>query len=350
MNEQWRDFLIDLGAEFEQSRLLHFGNPENERRVINNGLVVSDLSQFCLVTVSGKDQYAFLQGQLTNDIEKVTDHHSQLSGYCNQKGRLLASFRIFKHKDNLVLKLPRELHESTFKRLQMYVMRSDVKFAPCSDDLTGIGFSGPGADSELSKHFTDIPSDTDNVTQINEVTIIRIAGPHPRFEIYATPEKLKNLWQKLDVNAAAIGPEAWQLLDIHAGQPTIYEQTVEAFVPQMVNLELINGVSFKKGCYTGQEIVARMHYLGKLKRRMYLIHINSNEPVVPGAALYCPDSTSGQGTGNIVLASLASDSGTDALAVIQISNATSQGLRLYDENGPEITLSEQPYSFPPEKQ
>lgn len=350
MNEQWRKFLLDLGAEFEQSQLNHFGNPENERRILKNGLVVSDFSHFCLVTVSGKDQYSFLQGQLTNDIEKVTDLNSQLSGYCNQKGRLLASFRIFKHKNNLVLKLPRELYESTFKRLQMFVMRSDVKFAPCSDDLTGIGFSGPTADSELSKHFPEIPTEIDSCVQADDVTIIRIAGSHPRFEIYGTPEILQPLWQKLDVNAAAIGSEAWQLLDIQAGLPTVYEPNVEAFVPQMINLELINGVSFKKGCYTGQEIVARMHYLGKLKRRMYLIHIDTNEPVAPGAVLYSPESTSGQGTGTIVQASLASDGGTDALAVIQISETKNQGLRLYDENGPRITLAELPYQFPPARQ
>lgn len=346
MNTKWHDFLLKSGAEYIDSRLIHFGNPERERRASDNGLIISDLSHISLIKATGSDASSFLQGQLTNNIDEVTTEHSQLSGYCNQKGRLLTCFRVFKSLDDLYLTVPNELYEDTFKRLRMYVMRSDVEFSNCSEDEVSIGFSGPDADKELSKHFQNVPKDADQVTHGDNLSIIRLAGVQPRFQISGPIDEIIDLWQKLDVNAAPVGVDVWNLLEIRAGIPNIYTQTVESFVPQMVNLELINGVSFKKGCYTGQEIVARMHYLGKLKRRMYRIHIDTSEHVQPGTPLFSPDTTSGQGTGNIVIAAPSSDKGTEALAVIQISETENTNLKLGDANGPEIKILEIPYEFP----
>ncbi len=350
MNTKWIDFLKTMGAEFSDNELIHFGNPDLERNASDNGLVIADLSHFSLVKVNGADASSFLQGQLTNDIEQINNESSQLSGYCNQKGRLLATFRIYKDKDDLFLLIPSELYEETFKRLKMYVMRSKVEFNNCSADYVSIGFSGPDSDTELKAQLKDIPAEVDQVTHVNELTVIKLAGNQPRYQITGPVEQVITLWQNLDVNAAPVGKDVWNLLDIRAGMPTIYQPTVEAFVPQMINLELINGVSFKKGCYTGQEIVARMHYLGKLKRRMYRIHIESSEPVSPGTPLYSPDSTSGQGAGSIVIsATSSSEKGIEALAVIQISDAENTGLRLNDSEGAAIKVLEIPYEFPAEK-
>lgn len=346
MNTRWHDFLTEMGAEFDDNQLVHFGNPERERRASDNGLVIADLSHFDLIKATGEDTSTFLQGQLTNNIDEVTDSSSQLSGYCNQKGRLLASFRIFKRESDLYMLIPEELYEDTFKRLRMFVMRSDVDFTNCAADEVSMGFSGPGADAELEKHVAKIPQQVDDVTHSGDISIIRLAGEHPRFQISGAMTQVMKLWEKLDVNAAPVGKDVWNLLEIRAGIPTIYSPTVESFVPQMVNLELINGVSFKKGCYTGQEIVARMHYLGKLKRRMYRIHIDTSDSIPPSTPLFSPGTTSGQGTGNIVIAAPSSDKGTEALAVIQIKDAENPNLRLNDANGPEITVLEIPYELP----
>ena len=134
------------------------------------------------------------------------------------------------------------------------------------------------------------------------------------------------------------------MLDILAGTPTIYPQTSEAFVPQMANMQIINGVNFRKGCYTGQEIVARMQYLGKLKRRMYRIHIEGIQPVRPGDALHSPNSSSGQGTGSIVSAQPDPNGGYMALAVIDIHDAEAGKLQLHDATGPVISLMDLPYT------
>lgn len=350
MKTRWHDFLKTMGAEYDNDDLVHFGNPERERRASDNGLVIADLSHINLVKVSGADAVSFLQGQLTNNIDEVTDSRSQLSGYCNQKGRLLASFRIFRRGDEIYLCIPEELYEDTFKRLRMFVLRSDVDFTNCSADEVSIGVSGPDADEELKKHFATIPEQADDVVNTQDISIIRLTGENPRFQISGSIGKLIDLWTTLDVNAAPVGKSVWTLLDIRAGIPNVFKETVEAFVPQMVNLELINGVSFKKGCYTGQEIVARMHYLGKLKRRMYRVQIDTTEPVLPGTALFSPATTSGQGTGNIVVAAPASDLKTEALAVIQISETENTDLKLTDASGPSIQILEIPYEFPAENQ
>lgn len=350
MNKKWTDFLKNMGAEFADNKLIHFGTPDLERSASDNGLVISDLSHFSLIKASGEDAVTFLQGQLTNNIEQVTNESSQLSGYCNQKGRLLATFRIFRHQEELYLLLPEELYEDTFKRLKMYIMRSKVTFDNCSVDYVSIGLSGPSASEKLQEQLKNIPVNTDDVTHVNDLSIIKLSGTQPRYQITGPVDQIITLWQNLDVNAAPVGQDVWNLLEIQAGIPTIYQPTVESFVPQMINYELINGVSFKKGCYTGQEIVARMHYLGKLKRRMYRIHIDTNEPVLPGTPLFSPDSSSGQGTGNIVMSVPASSNkGCEALAVIQMSEVENNNLRLSDKDGALISILEIPYEFPADK-
>lgn len=349
MSSKWRGFLKDAGAEYENEIIAHFGNPERERQLINRGLAIADLNHNIIMRVSGADNATFLQGQLTNNINEIDEYHSQLSGYCNQKGRLLASFRVFRREDDLYLMLPAALYEPVSKRLRMFVLRSDVTIEDTAENLIAIGFSGPEADSKLASHFQNVPVDIDTVSQENGYTIIRIAGTTPRYLIAADVDRIIELWGKLDVDATPVGNEAWKLEDIYAGLPTIYPENVEAFVPQMVNLDITNGVSFKKGCYTGQEIVARMHYLGKLKRRMFRVHIDSNETVQPGMPLYSPNTQSGQGTGNIVDVAPSPDGGQDALAVIQIIDAEAGELRLENENGVAVHTRTLPYEFPPPK-
>jgi folate-binding protein YgfZ len=240
--------------------------------------------------------------------------------------------------------MPGELLDATLNRLNMYVMRSKVSLQNFGD-LISIGFSGNRAEELLAAITGSVPKDIDTVTQQNGYTIIRVAGIEPRFEIYGSVADIKKLWQKLDLNASPVGCNIWELLNIRSGIPVIVADTSEAFIPQMTNMELINGVNFKKGCYTGQEIVARMHYLGKLKKRMYHIKINTDKKPSPGDSLFAKDSKGGSGTGTIVSAQQSPDGGYEALAVIQITDAENQPLRLYDADGPEIEILELPYSL-----
>jgi len=345
MKPEWIDFLQNAGAEFNDDQVVSFGNLEREQRMLHTGLVLCDLSHHGLISVDGDDAADFLQGQLTNDVRDVSLLHSQLSAYCTHKGRMLANFRLFKREDSYYLRLPRALLETILKRISMFILMAKVSMKDSSDALVKIGLSGPDADSKLAEHISELPHKTDDVTQSNGFTIIKCAGELTRYEIYGELDAITALWSKLDVNAAPVGSGAWETLDILAGIPTIYEQTSEAFVPQMTNMQVINGVNFQKGCYTGQEVVARMQYLGKLKRRMFRIQIETNEPVIAGDKLFCKDSKSGQGTGQIINAQIDFNGGHSALAVIDISDAESGMLQLHDENGPAISIQPLPYTI-----
>lgn len=352
MKPEWKEFLKDAGAEIDHDNdcVISFGNPEQERAVVFTGLVMCDLSHQGLISAYGEDVGDFLQGQLTNDIRDISEQHSQLSAYCTPKGRMLANFRIFKRDDTLYLRMPREQVEGTLRRLSMFVLMSKVTLNDASESLVHIGLSGPNAEEILGDALADLPAAVDDVVQVDGYTVIRLAGPQARFEVYGELEPMKELWTKLDVHAAPVGAGPWEMLDIQAGIPTIYSQTSEAFVPQMTNMQVINGVNFQKGCYTGQEVVARMQYLGKLKRRMYRVHIDASDPVNPGDKLFAADTSSGQGTGSIVSAQPDPEGGYEALAVINVSDAEQNRLQLLDANGPRVTLRDLPYAVPLEKE
>jgi folate-binding protein YgfZ len=348
MITDWKDFLRDAGAEFNDTGVVHFGNLRRELSVAITGNVFADLSHYGLVSVHGDDAETFLQGQLTNDIRKVDAQHSQFSGICNPKGRLLASFRVFHRGDSYYLCLPTDMIETVISRLRMFVLRANVTLEEASDTFVHLGVSGSEAEAELRKSAGTVPDNIHEVTQDKDQAIIRVPGIHPSYEIFTTIENAKQLWNNLNVQSAPIGSVAWQFLDIQAGIPVIAPETREAFVPQMANLQLIDGVSFTKGCYTGQEIVARMQYLGKLKRRMYRARVDSDSQPQPGEEVYVSDDQR-QSVGKLVSAAPHPDGGYSILAVLQISSAEGKSaLRLGSAAGPAITLEHLPYPFPSE--
>ncbi len=345
MKPQWLDFLNNAGAEIENNRVISFGNLEREQRMLHTGLVLCDLSHHGLISIDGEDATDFLQGQLTNDVRDVSLSHSQLSAYCTHKGRMLANFRLFKRQDSYYLRLPKDMLEPILKRISMFILMAKVSMKDGSDTLVKIGVSGPTATEQLANLVTDLPQQTDDATQSNELTLVKCAGSLPRYEIYGELDAVKALWGQLDVNAAPVGAGAWETLDILAGIPTITPETTEAFIPQMTNMQVINGVNFQKGCYTGQEVVARMQYLGKVKRRMFRVLVETSDEVKSGDKLFSKDSKSGQGTGQIINAQLDYNGGYNALAVIDIADAEAGMLQLHDENGPSVTVQPLPYDI-----
>lgn len=301
---------------------------------------LSDLSHLGLIRVSGDDKLTFLQGQLTNDINKVSDSLSQISSYCSPKGRMLTSFRIIQRGDELLLMLPVERLEATLKRLRMFVLMSKVTLEDASEQLLRIELNG-----RCTGTLDTIPTGDNAVINENGLTLIRLPGDRPRVQVIGEMNAIQPIWEKAAAQATLSSTDAWRLADIRAGLPTVYELTSEAFVPQMANMQLIDGVSFTKGCYTGQEVVARMQYLGKLKRRMYRVGFGTEQQPEPGTELYAPDSASGQGAGKIVDAAPSPEGGFEALIVTEIANAERGDMRLGDENGAVLNFLDMPYSF-----
>ncbi len=345
MDSRWQAFLEDAGAVFEDGTVIHFGNPQREIRIGTSGGILCDLSHRGLITAAGDDAMAFLQGQLTNDIARVDSHRGQLSGYCTPQGRLLAIFRIFLRDHVYHLELPRALLDDTLERLRKYVLMSKVKLEDGGDCLVGLGYAGPDGESELAEALgVEVPRSAFAVTETAGHTVMRLPGPVPRFAIYGRAPAMEKLWTLLDVRAAPVGRQVWERLDILAGLPEVLPETVEAFLPQAVNLDLVEGVSFKKGCYTGQEIVARLHYRGAVKRRMRRVHVAEDTPPAPGTAIAGKD---GQTAGTVVLASPSPDGGCDALAVL-INEQAGGSLQLKSGERPAVELRELPYPLPEE--
>ena len=346
MKPEWKGFLEDAGAEFdEQGVVTSFGSQRRELSVALTGNVFSDLSHMALISVHGKDAQDFLQGQLTNDVREVDAGHSQLTAYCSPKGRMLALFRLFRIDDSFYLSLPESLVEPVLKRLRMFVLRSDVTLEEVTDTFVHLGISGPEAPAELEALVGgEVPGEVDAVLTTPDYSIIRIPGIEPRFEVYGTLDACTRIWEGLNVRCAPVGAPAWGLLNVLAGVPQIHPETVEAFVPQMANLHLLNGVSFKKGCYTGQEVVARMQYLGKLKRRMYLAHVDSDQVPAPGTEIFSEQDPE-QAAGKVVEAHPHPDGGCMLLAVIQIERAEKDRLHLGTATGPVLELQDLPYPF-----
>jgi folate-binding protein YgfZ len=344
LNETWQAFIRNRGAALEGERVQHFGDPERERRAAARGNILVELSDLALIRARGSDAQNFLNGQLSNDVRQLDAAHSQLAAWCNPKGRMMAVLRLFRRGDDYFLQLPAVLRENLLKRLRLFVLRAKVTLEN-ADDLVGLGVSGPQAESLLRETAGFAPTGENRCETRDEVTIMNIPGPSTRFEVIAPAPICMRLWDGLKNKATPVASPVWAWLDIMAGIPNVYPETSEAFVPQMANLELIGGVNFKKGCYPGQEIVARMQYLGRLKQRMYRAHVEAGNPPRPGMTIHAPDFP-GQAAGTVVDARPAPDGGFDLLAVIQISSVTSGTLHLGSETGPLLAVQSLPYSLP----
>ena len=336
MNENWRQFLDNANATVGADDAVTFADapavPE---------CALADLSYLGLIRIAGEDTRTFLQGQVTNDIRKVTPDHYQLNSICSPKGRMLASFLVFERAGDIYLQLPRTRLDAILKRLQMFVLRSQVTLSDASDELVRVGIAGTCADTLLPEVPPSAPG---SVLDLPPLTLIRAPGERPRYEIVGPPAAVQSFWEESVKVAQPAHPDFWPLMDIRAGIPTVCEETVEAFVPQMANMQLIDGVSFHKGCYTGQEIVARMQYLGKLKRRMYLAHVTTDTAPKAGDELYSPGCESGQGAGRVVDARPSPDGGYELLAVAEIAAAETSTLSLGDAHGPTLTFRTLPYA------
>lgn len=348
MNNEWKNFLLSINANIENNTVKDFGISIDEEQSAYSNLIVADLSHYALIEASGDDVVEFLQGQLTNDIKLATEQMSQLSAYCNPKGRILASFRIFKRHSNYCLQLPSDILDATIKRLRMFVMRSKVELVDKSEELVRIGVAGNNATKALSKLIANLPQKTDESCSENDLTVINLPGILPRYEVHGTVEKIKELWESLAKEAVSIGENSWNLLTIRAGIPEIVSETVEAFVPQMVNLQAINSLSFTKGCYPGQEVVARMHYLGKLKRRLFIASANTDTLPSPGESIMSSDEGE-QKVGQIVTASWSNNNQIELLAVLQIEKAAKNNLHIQSSTGAAIQLIDLPYELEAEK-
>jgi folate-binding protein YgfZ len=288
---------------------LHFGDAAREAALALSGTVAAPLAHLALIRATGADVDAFLQGQLSNDLRQLTAERAQLSSFNSPKGRMLAVLHLLRGRDEVLLELPRAILDPVLKRLSMYVLRAKVKLAAATD-LVEIGIAGAEAAQAVAALKLPAPTAPLECAWAGELGIVRRLGDKPRYTVIAPAARVPELWQRLRKELEPVGTQAWKLLDIEAGVPTVYPETQDHFVPQMCNLDALGGISFDKGCYTGQEVVARVHYRGAVKRHMTkVLSLESGLP--PGAAFALPDGRSGE----IVESAPHPNGGTVALVV-----------------------------------
>ncbi|MDN2676153.1 folate-binding protein [Janthinobacterium sp. SUN033] len=304
-----------------------------------------------LIGLNGDEAASFLHGQLTNDVEHLSPEQVRLAGYCTPKGRLLASFLMWRNATTIYLQLPRAIQPAIQKRLQMFVLRAKAKLHDASGDEANqvvLGLGGKHANAALSAWFPALPATPFSKVEHASGTLLRVADAFgsPRYEWLTSAATARDAWTPLTAQLAKGGNDAWHLSDIHAGIPQITAATQEQFVPQMVNFELLGGVNFKKGCYPGQEIVARSQYLGKLKRRTTLVSI-ADASVAAGGELFAVSDPE-QPCGMVVNAAPSGDGGIDALVemklgAIEEGSSATGAVRYGSAQGAAVQFLSMPY-------
>lgn len=306
---------------------------------------MSDSAFFCalnhegVLAVRGSDAGKFLQGQLTCNLNYLNPHTSSLGARCTPKGRMQSSFRIVLEGDGCLLAMARELVDLQLADLKKYAVFSKATLSDASSEWVRFGIQEANANA-LGPLGVNLPEETHAVARQGDALFIRVSPG--RAEAWVPASQAEALRASL---AAALpeGPlQAWLLGQVRAGIGQVFGPTHEMFIPQMLNLQAVGGVSFKKGCYTGQEIVARMQYLGKLKRRQYRLALAAAEVPAPGTPLFSPVHASA--VGEVVLAAPAG-TGVELLAVLQGDAAEQGDIHLGHAEGARLTVLELPYEL-----
>jgi folate-binding protein YgfZ len=305
-----------------------------------------------LIAAEGPDALAFLQSQLTQDVEQLPADAWRWFGFCTAKGRLQAIFAGWRadlpDSPAVRLALPLPLIEVLRRRLSMFVLRAKVRLHDRSAERVAFGLAGAGARAWLQDRLGEVPS-PQALARAAGLDVLGLepvdAGPCgggrlERWVVECPAAEAPALWRDLGGRLAPVPGTLWRWLDVLSGVPRVFPATWEAFVPQMVNLEVVGGVSFRKGCYPGQEVVARSQYLGRLKRRMFLGHVATDAPP-PGADVLAPDRA--EPCGQVVLAAPAPAGGAHLLFECQIAAFEAGGLSVA---GASIVPAPLPYELP----
>mgnify|MGYP001259474211 CR=1 FL=1 len=347
----WTDYLIEQGATLADTLAdnnsqpgVHFADPAVEARTVTESTVVVPLQHLGTIRSLGPDSTAFIHNLVSNDVNKLEADEAAWNSFNSPKGRMIASFLIWPEADGHALMLSADILPAFLKKFSMYVLRSKVKLSDASNELVLLGVSGADSVKSLTAAGLAVPGEPMKQTGGGEAPrCIRL--DERNFIIVVAAAAAPALFDALQTGGAIkAGTAAWQLAMIRAGLPLITAPTQEEFVAQMLNYELIGGVSFHKGCYPGQEIVARTQYLGKLKKRTYRVAIPAGASAAAGTDLYAP-AFGEQSAGKIVNVAPAADGGFEALAVLQSSSVEAGEIHLGGIDGPRLTLLELPYAL-----
>jgi len=316
---------------------------DSDKAAYRAGPVLAQVSGLGLLAFEGSDALGFLQGQTTIDIAGLADAHWQLGGYCTAKGRLLAIFECWRQGAGVRMLLPACIAPAIQRRLTMFVLRSKVSIQDVTAQWMVLGVLGKGSGAALAAAGIDVPAVAGNCRILDfDERLVRLpsgADCPERYLLLVRSDREAH-WRALLARLPRVGSEIWWWAQVDAAVPAIVGATQELFVPQAVNLEVLGGVNFRKGCYPGQEVVARSQYLGKLRRRMFLAH---GSAIGAEADIFQDGAT--EPVGRIVLAAGAPAGGWDLLFECPTDRAAGASLRAGGADAAPLQLRDLPYQL-----
>lgn len=331
-------FMHAIGAELLTGDECRFAGEPEQLAALDATDTIIPLSHYGLLAIAGADAEKFLQGQITCSAAEVTTTLSSPGAYCTPKGRMLTSFQLVRiEADRFLLRMRRDLLSTAAQAFSKYIVFSKAKLAQ-ADDLIGIGLHGPNTAALLRELIGDKPGAINATTAGAGGFVLQRDSEGTWFECWMPGQAAQDFWQRAQAQCTAVGTRYWHWLAIRAGLAEVCAATVEAFIPQMLNYHLTGAVNFKKGCYTGQEIVARAYYRGQVKRHLIRAALNGAAPAA-GAAI---SDANGRAVGTVVN-SVAVTTGAAELLGVCAGDDGVDNLRIEGANLQPLAL---PYAIP----
>ncbi len=335
MNTDWQDYLKGLNANWEHDCLSDFGHPDQELEAALQSPSLIPITEFSLLEISGEDRESFLHGQLITDIKDLSPMQSQYTAWCNPKGQVISNMLIMNIGHSYLLLINTEQKNYLVKRLQMFILRSDVNVIDQSDAMPTLGLAN--ISSLPASLQTEPVLNESDISALDDGYLCCLPGEAQRYIVIANSNRLIEL-VKHQSDMTLAGAKAWRLLNIQAGIPWVSTDTQEQFLPQMLNMDQFDALSYQKGCYPGQEVIARLHYRGEVKKRVQFIH--AKQTLSSGTQLLTADATK---AGSVINAESHPDGHYYALAVLDLDKLN-QSLFADGDNTNPIGVSSLPYT------
>jgi tRNA-modifying protein YgfZ len=300
-----------------------------------------ELSEFGAISLSGEEQSKYLQGQVTCDVNSSTESNLLVGAHCDAKGKVFSVFRLINRSSAHLLLQPTASIEGSLKELKKFGVFAKVTIDK-TEDLSFIALIGKQASHLLQQEFAQVPDSLTPVVQIGSTSLVYLCGDQPRYIIIDEPVTITALREKLAL--PTYSQSIWDLLEITQGFPILTASTSGHYVPQMLNLQAINGISFTKGCYLGQETVARMQYLGKNKRALFCLNAQLEQPFQPDDVIEKQLGENWRKAGDI-LAHYQADDGSCVIQAILANDGDQPSLRIASQADSVVTNQTLPYTL-----
>jgi hypothetical protein len=349
----WNEFLAQQGAVFNEDKrtIAHFAMPEIERHVMRHGAVMTSLAATGLIRFSGEDAKTFLQSQLTQDVNLVTNEQAQLAAYCDPQGQVLGLGVLFLYKDAYYWQVARDTVPALLKRFKMFVMRSKVDCEDFSDLLPRFGYAGVHAAQDmlvlLNEKLPETAYAQHAIEQegLSDIIAIRLPTAHTCALFIGTLPNIAHLWDRLETNGTPVGNADWDLMDLAFGLPQVTAANAGTTTAHLFNLERLGAISFKKGCYPGQEVIARMQYRGKPTKRMMRFHTLASIAPAVGSELTVTYGDNRTQTLTVVRSGADLNEGTLLLAIASIKGVEDAQGEFFMEDGSSLLMEPMGYSL-----